>query len=83
VVGRHGLSPLYSGHLPAVIRPLVQAVKAYEEYAVEAGVTGSRDAALKALLTHPLVPSYAVAKPMLAELLQANQDYLPQFFPKG
>jgi 6-phospho-beta-glucosidase len=81
LVGAHGISPLYVGRLPAVIRPLVQTVKAYEEYAVEAGISGSRDAALKALLTHPLVPSYPVAKAMLAELLEANRAYLPQFFP--
>nr|MBC7244744.1 6-phospho-beta-glucosidase [Chloroflexota bacterium] len=80
IVGAHGLSPIRVGHLPEVIRPLVQAVKAYEQYAVEAGVTGSREVALKALLTHPLIPSYPVAKAMLAELLEANRDYLPQFF---
>ncbi|MGQ9493416.1 MAG: 6-phospho-beta-glucosidase [Anaerolineae bacterium] len=80
VVGAHGVSPLHVGHLPEIIRPLVQAVKAYEQYAVEAGVTGSREMALKALLTHPLVPSYPVAKAMLAELLEANKNYLPQFF---
>jgi len=81
VVGRHGVSPLHIGHLPQVIRPLVQTVKAYEEYAVEAGVTGSRETALKALLTHPLVPSYTVAKALLEELLEANKKHLPQFFP--
>jgi 6-phospho-beta-glucosidase len=59
----------------------VVTVKAYEQYAVEAGVTGSRETALKALLTHPLVPSYSVAKAMLDELLSANRAYLPQFFP--
>lgn len=81
VVGKHGLSPLNCGWLPEVIRPLVLAVKAYEEYTVEAGVTGSREAALKALLVHPLVPSYPVAKALLDEMLEANRDYLPQFFP--
>ena len=82
VIGAHGVSPLNVGPLPQVIRPLVQTVKAYEEYAVEAGVTGSREAALRALLTHPLVPSYAVAKPLLEELLEANKALLPQFFPE-
>jgi len=81
VVGKHGLSPLNCGWLPEVIRPLVLAVKAYEEYTVEAGVTGSREAALKALLVHPLVPSYPMAKALLDEMLEANRDYLPQFFP--
>jgi 6-phospho-beta-glucosidase len=82
LIGGHGLSPLHIGRLPEVIRPLVVTVKAYEQYAVEAGVTGSRETALKALLTHPLVPSYSVAKAMLDELLSANQAYLPQFFPR-
>lgn len=82
VIGRHGVSPLRCGRLPEIIRPLVTSVKAYEEYTVEAGVTGSREAALKALLVHPLVPSYAVAKPLLEELLEANRVYLPQFFPQ-
>lgn len=82
VVGAHGVSPLHAGHLPEIIRPLVQAVKAYEQYAVQAGVSGSREIALKALLTHPLVPSYSVAKAMLTELLEANKEYLPQFFGK-
>ncbi|MBC7263651.1 MAG: 6-phospho-beta-glucosidase [Chloroflexi bacterium] len=79
VVGAHGVTPLRVGRLPRIIRPLVQAVKAYEEYAVEAGMSGSRETALKALLTHPLVPSYPVAKAMLEEMLEANKDYLPQF----
>ncbi|MBC7233074.1 MAG: 6-phospho-beta-glucosidase [Chloroflexi bacterium] len=82
VVGAHGVSPLHVGHLPEIIRPLVQTVKAYEQYAVEAGVSGSRETALKALFTHPLVPSYSVAKAMLTELLEANKEYLPQFFGK-
>jgi 6-phospho-beta-glucosidase len=81
LVGSHGISPLHVGRLPDVIRPLVQSVKAYEEYAVEAGVTGSSKTALKALMTHPLVPSYSVAKVILEELLEANKAYLPQFFP--
>jgi hypothetical protein len=81
LVGSHGIRPLHVGRLPEAIRALVQTVKAYEEYAVEAGVTGSRETALKALLTHSLVPSYSVAKAMLEELLEANKACLPQFFP--
>jgi 6-phospho-beta-glucosidase len=82
VVGGHGTTPLNVGRLPQIVQPLVQAVSAYEEYAVEAGVTGSRETALKALLTHPLVPSFSVARAMLEELLAANKQYLPQFFPR-
>jgi 6-phospho-beta-glucosidase len=81
LVGDHGVIALHSGSLPAIIAPLVRTVKAYEEYAVEAGVKGSREAFLKALLVHPLVPSWPVALALAAELLGASKDYLPQFFP--
>jgi 6-phospho-beta-glucosidase len=58
---------------------LVKAVKAYEELAVEAAVTGSREAALLALVAHPLVPTADVAERLLARILEANRVYLPQF----
>jgi len=59
---------------------LIAAVKNYEQLAVEAALTGSRDAALLALVAHPLVRDYDIAKPLLDELLEANREYLPKFF---
>jgi 6-phospho-beta-glucosidase len=55
-------------------------VKAWETWTVEAGVTGSRRAALLAMVTNPLVPSADVARRLLEEMLEANRAYLPQFF---
>ncbi len=80
LVGEAGPSPLTVGSLPAAIRGLIQSVKAYEELAVEAGVTGDRRTALQALLVHPLVPGFRVAKGLLDSILSANKEYLPQFF---
>jgi len=34
-----------------------------------------------AMMTNPLVPSYDVAKALLDEMLPANEEYLPQFYP--
>jgi 6-phospho-beta-glucosidase len=82
VVGAHGVSPLNMGVLPETIRPLCQQAKAWESWTVEAGVTGSRQAALMAMMTNPLVPSFEVASALLEEMLEANKDYLPQFFLK-
>jgi 6-phospho-beta-glucosidase len=82
VVGAHGVTPLNMGHLPETIRALCQQAKAWESWTVEAGVTGSRQAALMAMLVNPLVPSFEVARALLDEMLEANRDYLPQFFPK-
>jgi 6-phospho-beta-glucosidase len=82
VVGAHGVSPLNMGHLPETIRALCQQAKAWESWTVEAGVTGYRQAALMAMTVNPLVPSFEVARKLLDEMLEANRDYLPQFFAK-
>lgn len=60
---------------------LAQQVKAYERLTVTAAVDGDRAAALKALLTNPLVARYNVARPLLDALLEANRAHLPRFFP--
>ncbi|HKA85524.1 MAG TPA: 6-phospho-beta-glucosidase [Acidimicrobiales bacterium] len=69
-----------TGPLPPEMRGLVQEAKAYEDLTLRAALSGSRTTALKALLANPLVPSYGVAEPLLAALLEANRRYLPRFF---
>jgi len=82
LVGAAGALPLTVGHLPAMIRGLIQSVKAYEQITIEAAVSGDRQTALQALVNHPLVPSFGVAKALLDAILEANRDYLPQFFSR-
>ncbi|MEN3010747.1 MAG: 6-phospho-beta-glucosidase, partial [Candidatus Bipolaricaulaceae bacterium] len=79
-VDHQGARPLPGRPLPPAIRGLIQAVKAYEELAVEAAVTGDERLALQALLVHPLVPSFAVAQGLWKALKEAHRSYLPQFF---
>jgi 6-phospho-beta-glucosidase len=62
------------------IRGLVQAVRAYEDLAVQAAVHGSRELVVKALLAHPLVGQYSIARPMADALIDANRRHLPRFF---
>ncbi len=81
LVGAHGVTPLSMGELPLSIRSLCQQAKAWESATVQAGVSGSRRDAVLAMLLNPLVPSYAVAAALVDEMLAANRDYLPQFFP--
>jgi 6-phospho-beta-glucosidase len=83
IVNASGIRPLTFGSLPKSVWGLVSAVKNYESLTVEAAVTGDRDTALLALLAHPLIMDYDLAKPMLEELLEANRKYLPQFYSKG
>ncbi|UAB69931.1 6-phospho-beta-glucosidase [Vibrio sp. SCSIO 43132] len=79
VVGSFGAKPLAVGAFPAEIRGLIHQVKAYEELAVEAAVTGSYEKSLMALANNPLVPDIAAAKAILDEILESNKPYLPQF----
>lgn len=75
-----GIAGLDVPEVPGSVWGLIAAVKNYEQLAVEAAVTGSRKTAFLALLAHPLVREYDVALPLLDELLEANRQYLPQFF---
>ncbi len=81
-VSSAGARPLPYGKVEAPFRGLLQVVKAYEELAVEAGVNGDLEAALHALVIHPLGPTADHATSLLRDLLQINQDYLPQFTPE-
>ncbi len=59
---------------------LMKAVKAYEKLTVSAGLEGSKDAALSALMVHPLIGDYIKARDVLEDMLEANKAYLPQFY---
>lgn len=78
-IGRNGASPLASD-VPASVLGLIGQVKAYEEYTIEAAITGDRNKALIALLNNPLIHDVRDAKGILNELLEAHRAYLPAFF---
>jgi 6-phospho-beta-glucosidase len=80
-ITREGAEVIPQAPLEPGMRGLVQAVKAYEELAITAARSGSRDVALAALMANPLVARYSIARPLLAALLDANRERLPRFFP--
>jgi 6-phospho-beta-glucosidase len=82
VVGAHGVTPLMMGPLPESIRSFCIQAKAWESATVRAGVTGSRRDARLAMMLNPLVPSFDTASALTDEMLEANREYLPQFFPR-
>jgi alpha-galactosidase/6-phospho-beta-glucosidase family protein len=65
LVDEHGAHPIAQGEMPEAALALVSQVKVYERLTVTAAVEGSYDAAFEALLSHPLVASYPVAKTVL------------------
>jgi 6-phospho-beta-glucosidase len=79
-IDKDGAHPLPLAPLAPELRGLVQAVKAYEDLAVEAAVKGDRILVEKALLAHPLVGRHDIAEPLAVALIAANEKYLPRFF---
>jgi len=59
---------------------LMRAVKSFEKLTARAGIEGDYSSALEALLVHPLIGDYHRAKGVLDEMLEANKQFLPQFF---
>ena len=78
-IHRSRVEPLIVGSMPLAVRGLVQAVKAYEELTVEAATSGSHEAALAALVAHPLVGSVSRALSFWDRVLQNERAHLPRF----
>jgi 6-phospho-beta-glucosidase len=74
LVDGNGAHPLVTAPLPDHARALVTAVKAVERATIEAALTGSRDAALRAFALHPLVDSVEVARRLLAGYAAAHPE---------
>jgi len=74
-----GVHPLPAAPLPPLADSLARTVKSFELLAVQAAVTGDRQAALEALLVHPLGPDGDQAETFLDDLIQTHRLYLPQF----
>jgi 6-phospho-beta-glucosidase len=82
VVDATGAHPLPQRPLPPEMLGLVQHAKAYEQLAVKAASSGSRDDVVRALLANPLVGQYPLAADLADAVLAANRQYLPRFFVK-
>ena len=78
-VTRDGAVPLPVPPLAPHLAGLVAHVAAYEELAADAAVSGDRETALRALLTHPLIAQRAPAEQLLDDILAANRAQLPAF----
>jgi 6-phospho-beta-glucosidase len=81
VVDADGAHPLPQRALSPEMLGLVQHAKGYERLAVKAACSGSRDDVVRALLANPLVGQYPLAADLADEVLGANRQHLPRFFP--
>jgi 6-phospho-beta-glucosidase len=78
-VGSGGADPLPVPALPPHQAGLIAHTAAYEALTAGAAVTGDREMAFCALLTHPLIGQSGLAEQLLDDLLEANRKYLPAF----
>ena len=69
LVNGNGAHPLHAGAPPESVRSMLNQVKAYERATVAAALSGSRDAAIEALVLNPLVGDKARAARLAAALL--------------
>lgn len=75
-VDQAGAHPVQIGKVAPEIFSLITAVKAYERLSVQAILEGSVDAAVKALMAHPLIGSYTVAKNLVRDFMEAEGPYV-------
>jgi alpha-galactosidase/6-phospho-beta-glucosidase family protein len=75
-IDAQGVHPLACGPVPRAVQDVLAGHVARQELIVEAALTGSREPALSALATDPLVRDPMQVGPMLDELLVANRAYI-------
>lgn len=64
-VSKQGFAPVKIGQIPESMLVLVKTIKLYEKLTIEAIMEKSPETAIKALMVHPLVNSYSLAKKLV------------------
>ena len=82
LISYDGVSPVNSGSVPAPLLGWLQTVVDEQELAVQAALTGDRDLVVQAMTVSPMLADKDRAAELAWRLLNANRDWLPQFFKK-
>ena len=75
IVDKDGPHPIKIGAIPEDELNLVRLVKRYEKLTVQAIEDRSIERATQALMQHPLVSSYSLAKALAREYAEVNTPY--------
>ena len=70
-VSKNGIEPVKQTTVPAMCEMYIRLIKHYERLSVEAVLDGDEDRAVEALMLHPLVNSYSLAKKLIADYNEA------------
>jgi 6-phospho-beta-glucosidase len=77
-VDAKGFHPEPQKPLPHSVLGITKQLAEYQILAAEAGWNGTRKDAIKAMVSHPLVPSLTIAEALYDELAAAQSQWLPQ-----
>jgi len=70
-----GAAPHRFSNIPAAQAELIRRVKYYERLGAYAILRRDRKAAVESLMLHPLINSYSIARELVSEYIQCNQQY--------
>ena len=70
-VSERGIEPVKQASVPALCETYIRLIKQYERLTVKAVREGSEETAVQALMIHPLVNSYSLAKKLIADYNEA------------
>lgn len=70
-VSKNGIAPVKQENIPEMCELYIRLIKRYERLTVEAVREGSEDKAVEALMMHPLINSYSLAKKLIADYNEA------------
>ena len=78
-IDKNGATPIKVGKVPDLQMNLIRQVKLFERLAVEAIKIRSIRKATEALMVHPLVNSYTLAKELVREYIAAHGEFIGQW----
>ena len=78
-IGKNGATPVKIGDVDPILMNPISQVKLYERLSVEAIMERSVEKGRFALMAHPLVGSYSLAKELLGDYLAAHKDYVGEW----
>jgi 6-phospho-beta-glucosidase len=82
-VDGNGVAPITQGHLPPQVAGLVKMLAEYQVLTAQAGLSGTRLDAIRALASNPLILSTRKAEAIYDEMSALLKDYLPERLLKG
>jgi len=78
-ITKDGAKPVYIGQVPELQMNLIRQVKLFERNAVDAIKYKDKEKAIHALMVHPLINSYSIAKKLVEDYLEAYKEYVGEW----